>query len=1371
MLKSFVRLIGGDPNRRDIQEYSQLVAQINALEAGYQGLSDEALRAKTAEFRARLARGESLEDLLAESFAAVREASQRTLGLRPYDVQLIGGMVLHEGRVAEMRTGEGKTLVATLPLYLNALEGRGASLVTVNDYLARRDARWMGPIYTLLGLTVGVLQEAARTDNARKAFVYDAERSSPQEDVHQLRLVDRREAYAADITYGTNHEFGFDYLRDNLALRREERVQRVRNFAIVDEVDNILIDEARTPLIISGPAAEDAQEYLRMSQVVRQLRPDDYEIDERDRTVTLTEVGEQHAEQVLGLPLRDPDRPEDVTPEQARLIGHLQQALRAEVLFKRNKDYLVQAGQVIIVDEFTGRLMHGRRWSDGLHQAVEAKEGLQVQAENVTYATITLQNYFRLYAKLAGMTGTALTEAEEFSKIYKLEVVPIPTHLEHTAAQPASTLVEVPYKENGDRFFFFARKDDPATPVYWRRKDHADVVFRTEEAKLRAICTEILQMNALGRPVLVGTTSVERSEMLSERLRAEPLRRLALSLLLRDTWFERHNAQEDGRLIEALEFLNQPLASLTPAALRPAARELELSLNPEAAENIDRLMRLLELPPEAQPRLLEILSRGIPHQVLNAKRHAEESQIIASAGAFGSVTIATNMAGRGVDIKLGGDLAEEVLAAVNRVLRRSGTDNPYDLTHAQRLSVLEALPAEKLGIYATEIGFFRTHMEEEARVRALGGLHIVGSERHEARRIDNQLRGRAARQGDPGSSRFYLSLEDDLMRRFGGSQVSDLMQRMRIDDAVPMAMNLVSRLIEQAQTRVEGANFDVRKHLLEYDDVLNTQRNKIYEQRERVFGKEDLTEDIRALLEAEVKVRVEVGLKEKEGPWRLLAWLDEIQPPLARTGGGLYPSFTLRTVAASLEGEGPVPPKELTELAARAMDAEAEHLLTAFDQQAEQVTERAESQARERRQAAETAIEGAELEARDADRELTPQALVTVVGQSLSIEAKDVPREHMLPQAMAALKEDLADLAEQAAWARAADQLAFWLQRRTGLAPAKPAEAGGDFDKTVDALQAHLQSALDARRQRVLAEVERELSAPEAAGLERTRALLQMTLATQTIFDARTHQRRTVTTGRFNWVYLAATLLADQKLEAVTDDVSDHLLGAMQTVREEWGEQLWLRQAEDTLPALTEALRVGLEADLAEAGVNPAGLAERPLREWPPEARGALVNGLGGFALSQAYRDLMLTTIGQLWVEYLTSMEALRTSIGLEAYAQRDPLVQYKSRAFDLYKQLLDQVRAGIVARVFRMRLVQPGAGGTAAAPGAAPAGRRVLGRNDPCWCGSGKKYKDCHWEADQSETESAPSAPPEPRGEPQSGSQPADGPQPTGGKRKRHRH
>jgi preprotein translocase subunit SecA len=442
MFKNLIRILGGDPLKREVERLSQIVEQINALEPAFEALSDEELSAKTPEFKQRLAEGESLDDLLPEAFATVREASKRTIGLRHYDVQLIGGMVLHSGKIAEMRTGEGKTLVATLPLYLNALTGRGVHLVTVNDYLARRDARWMAPIYNLLGLSVGVLQMASRTENGKKAFIVDLEKSSPFEDQNQLRLVERVEAYQADITYGMNSEYGFDFLRDNLTYRLSDRVQRGHYYAIVDEVDNILIDEARTPLIISGPAADDAQSYIQMAQLVRQLRPEDYEINEKDRTVTLTEAGEAHMEELLGAPLRDPERPEDIAPEQARLMGFLEQSLRAQFLFRRNKDYLVQAGKVVIVDEFTGRLMPGRRWSEGLHQAIEAKEGVKVEPENVTYATITIQNYFRMYEKLAGMTGTGLTEAEEFSKIYKLDVQPIPTNLEYSAMRANAELAE-----------------------------------------------------------------------------------------------------------------------------------------------------------------------------------------------------------------------------------------------------------------------------------------------------------------------------------------------------------------------------------------------------------------------------------------------------------------------------------------------------------------------------------------------------------------------------------------------------------------------------------------------------------------------------------------------------------------------------------------------------------------------------------------------------------------------------------------------------------------------------------------------------------------------------------------------------------------
>jgi preprotein translocase subunit SecA len=705
-----------------------------------------------------------------EAFATVREASKRTLGQRHYDVQLIGGVTMHEGKIAEMRTGEGKTLVATLPIYLNALTGKGTHLITVNDYLARRDARWMAPIYDFLGLSIGVLQMAARTENGKKAFIVDLERESPHEDQHQLRMVPRREAYQTDITYGTNSEFGFDYLRDNMTMRLEDRVQRAHHYAIIDEVDNVLIDEARTPLIISGPAHDDAEWYLRMALVVKQLRPEHYEISERDRTITLTEIGETRVEELLGMPLRDPDRPEDVTLEQARMLGYLEQALRAQHLFNRNKDYLVQAGKVVIIDEFTGRLMPGRRWSDGLHQAVEAKEGARVQAENVTYATITIQNYFRMYEKLSGMTGTAVTEAEEFSEIYNLEVLAIPTNLEHLANQEESGLEQIEDKdEHGYKFTYYAHREDPLnTPVFWKRKDYPDVIYRTEEAKLRSSTREIMQYHVLGRPILVGTTSVELSDRVSNRLRAEPIRRLAQVLLIRDAWFEAHERIEDGMQVEELQPFNAPLDRLNTSAMRKMARELEISFNPEDEQNLQRLLNILVLEQIHKDRLVSILQGGVPHNVLNARKHTEESQVIAGAGAFGAVTIATNMAGRGVDIKLGGELAEEVLSSVNRVLRRAGNEDPYDMTHEERRSILQGLTSEDYGIYESEINYLFKHLEEMAKVRELGGLHVIGSERHEARRIDNQLRGRSSRQGDPGSSRFFLSMEDDLMRLFGG---------------------------------------------------------------------------------------------------------------------------------------------------------------------------------------------------------------------------------------------------------------------------------------------------------------------------------------------------------------------------------------------------------------------------------------------------------------------------------------------------------------------------------------------------------------------------------------------------------------------------
>lgn len=677
-MRGFLSKIFGDPNERELKRLRKIVDSINALEPEMQALSDEALRAKTEEFKARLAEGETLDDLLPEAFATVREAARRTINMRHFDVQLMAGIVLHEGKIAEMKTGEGKTLVATLPLYLNALLGRGCHLVTPNDYLARVGGGWMGPIYHFLGLRVGVICHEF-------SAIYDPEyqdpNPSPDDRLNHWRPVSRREAYLADITYGTNNEFGFDYLRDNLVYRPEDLVQRELYYAIVDEVDNILIDEARTPLIISGPAHETVDRYYQFAQIARQLKKDiHYTVDLKYRAITLTDAGIDRVEQLLNIPpgqsLYD-DRYAD-------LVHYLEQALKAKELFHRDRDYIVRDGEIIIVDEFTGRLMPGRRYSEGLHQAIEAKEGVRVRSETVTQATITFQNYFRMYEKLAGMTGTAATEAEEFATIYNLEVVVIPTH----------------------------------KPMI--RIDYPDVVYRTEEAKFRAVVREIKEMHAQGRPVLVGTTSIEKSEYLSNLLKRE----------------------------------------------------------------------------------------GIPHEVLNAKHHEREALIVAKAGQPGAVTIATNMAGRGTDIVLGPGVAEK------------------------------------------------------------GGLHVIGTERHEARRIDNQLRGRAGRQGDPGSSRFFVSLEDELLRRFGSDRIQGLLNRLGVDDDTPIEHPLVSRTIESAQTKVEGYNFDLRKHLVEYDNVINKHREVIYAERRKIIQGENLRDNVLAMIERQVAQMVEQAFTREstEGP-------------------------------------------------------------------------------------------------------------------------------------------------------------------------------------------------------------------------------------------------------------------------------------------------------------------------------------------------------------------------------------------------------------------------------------------------------------------------------------------------------------------------
>ena len=707
MVTQVLNLIFGSKNEREIKALRPIVEQINSLEAGLTPLSDQALADKTQDFKKRLEAGQTLDDILPEAFAVCREMSRRKLNMRHFDVQLIGGMILNRGRIAEMKTGEGKTLVATLPVYLNALEGKGAHLVTVNDYLAKRDAQWMAQLYHALGLSTGIIQHDA-------SFIYDPTFDASDKRLQHLRPCTRPEAYRADITYGTNNEYGFDYLRDNLVVNDlRQCVQRELNFAIVDEVDSILIDEARTPLIISGPTDQTTDLYYRINAIIPQLKAEtDYTIEEKTKTASLTEDGNVRVEKLLGV-----DNLYD--PAHMDMVHHVVKALQAYTLYRRDVDYVVKDGEVIIVDEFTGRLMPGRRWSDGLHQAVEAKEGVKIANENQTLASVTFQNYFRMYKKLSGMTGTADTEAAEFAKIYNLDVNVVPTNRQMI------------------------------------RQDYADVVYRTEKEKFAAIVEEIKDCHERGQPVLVGTISIEKSE-----------------------------------------------------------------------------------------KIAGLLSRnGVKHNVLNAKQHEREAEIVAQAGRKGAVTIATNMAGRGTDILLGG--------------------NP-DFMYKQVLYREENIAeSRKLEIYEG----IRSDCEKDKQdVIAAGGLHILGTERHESRRIDNQLRGRAGRQGDPGTSRFYLSLEDDLMRIFASERVSQLMLKLGMEEGVPIEHGMVTRAIANAQKKVEAHNFEIRKQLLEYDDVMNKQREVIYRHRRAVLSGENLTTDLHDMMGSSVESSLSVYCPPEQYP-------------------------------------------------------------------------------------------------------------------------------------------------------------------------------------------------------------------------------------------------------------------------------------------------------------------------------------------------------------------------------------------------------------------------------------------------------------------------------------------------------------------------
>ena len=1342
MLKNFVKLLGGDPNKRTINKLAQTADEINNYEPQFEALSDDALRAKTDEFRRRLAQGETLDDILPEAFAAVREASKRTIGLRHYDIQLVGGIVLHQGRVAEMRTGEGKTLVATLPLYLNALElnpvwveraeekwgknpdgwnftpidgfpvGRGVHLVTVNDYLVRRDARWKAPIYQMLGLSVGVLQMAARTDFGKLAYLVNLEKETPHEDQHQLDTVPRKLAYAADITYGTTNEFGFDYLRDNMKQTLDERVQRGHYFAIIDEVDNVLIDEARTPLIISGPSHDDAGNYLKMTQVVRQLRPEDYEVDERSRSIALTEIGEIHVEQILGEPIRDPDRPEDITPEQARLLGYLEQALRAHFVFKRNKDDRVQGGKVVIIDEPTGRLMPGRRWSDGLHQAIEAKEGVKVESENVTYATVTIQNYYRMYEKLSGMTGTAATEAEEFHKIYELDVTEMPTNLDYQALRPHWPLVSKQGQdEGGYKFTYYAHKDAPDLPIFYKRKDFPDVIYRTEEAKFRAQVSEIIKYHAMGRPLLVGTTSVELSERLSSRLKADPVQKLTQVLILRDAWMSANKRELDGRQIPELEFLNRALGLLPGKQIAQMSRDLNVPLSIMASENVDRLLGILGLSPEYKDRLTNILKNGVTHQVLNARKHTEESQIIAQAGAYGAVMIATNMAGRGVDIKLGGELPEDVLSEVNRVLKRAGVENAYDLTYKEKEAALRKLTPADYGIYEEQINAFLTYMHESEQVKKLGGLHVIGSERHDSRRIDNQLRGRAARQGDPGSSRFYLSMQDNLMRIFGGQQVESMMERLKVDEDFPLEMGLVTRLVEQSQTRVEGANFDSRKHLLEYDDVLNKQRGLIYEQRDRVLTKDDLSDDVNEMLETEIRRRVPQAFNDAEGPWKLLSWLDQTQPTLAfgNTAGGAistFPSYTLQLLQKEVKrqlGPNPSNPEAvlavLLDVVEKSYEAEEEHLTHAIDKLLESSLESLEKQLQERQDTLDVFMEGLAL---GEDEEGASKSVRDLEAELTSLLRAPIKIDYQL-------KRDLEDDPDTAAETVAAQMETFLTtatMRRVVAAAERSLRESLDlsfnnltleaWDPMGEQVLQKIKVIFDARKRRYLGEnqdgslvLELKQAISQARGEitddQLYGYLYRIPQGTRTVFDRKTKQRVYQRSTRLVYIYYAAQIIESADPDEITEEILTHLQNAQLTIKRILGAGEFSSLLNQPINKLPRSLRRRLEKAFGESKYTQ--IETQVLSQFSGEDANTLLDELGRHVLTRTYRQLLLRVIDSLWIEYLTQMEALRISVGLEAYAQRDPLVTYKSKASELFQNLISDTRAGVVSRLFTYRV------------------------------------------------------------------------------------
>jgi preprotein translocase subunit SecA len=1299
MFKKFVSKIVGDPNRRYLDRLSPTVEEVNNFASELDGRLEEELRAKTASFRERLEDGETLEDILPEAYALVREASEHATGLRHYDVQIMGGILLHRGEVVEMRTGEGKTLVATLPLYLNALTGKGAHLVTVNDYLARRDGGWMGKIYHLLGLTVGCIGPL------QFSALYDPEYVDPSTELEDERLVHwrpctRQEAYQADITYGTSSEFGFDYLRDNMVRNSDDLVQRDLHFAVIDEVDNVLIDEARTPLIIAGPVARGARDYVRFSEYVRGLKrntAEDYEeanghydIDEKSRSISLTDIGIAEIEKRI--PEVDVEAGESLyDPRYFHLTFYLDNALKAQYLFRRDQEYVVQQGAVIIVDDTTGRLMPGRRYSDGLHEAIEAKEKVQVRRENVTVATITIQNYFRLYDKIAGMTGTAMTDAEEFAEVYEVEVTPLPTNVQYIVDSGQMGLEEQKRRVDGGEETYFAEPATPDAPVFFRRNDFHDQIYSTEEGKDEAIVSEIKHVYKTGRPVLVGTTSVEHSELIHRYLR----------------------------------------------------------------------------------------ERKIPHSVLNAKQHQREALTVAQAGREGAVTISTSMAGRGTDILLGGNpeaLAAEELEEklfdrklLSELARRYATNGvesalafvkgkeklsedlvewlgqikaefEQDLAELQRLQVLRFLAQSLQEPYAIDyedlVGVLRLvrdnelkqardrlneldvdvalvtkaqsmwdvysrylhiHQDEQAtaqffgdilferhynaraalirevlsgdrgkaeeltrsipglssdlieqiekikrrteaerqRINSLGGLHVIGSERHESRRIDNQLRGRAARQGDPGSSRFFLSLEDDLMIRFGGERLKGWMGRMSsvvdMPEDMPIEHSALDKIIENSQQRIEGYNFDMRKNVLEYDDVMSKQRRAIYAER-------------RAILEGK-GVNVEERVDEAFG---------EAIEELAESYLGDYLGFVQENVD-----------RAIGDYSTDATDA-----LNVF---------------------------GVLYRLR---------GLLPGIAELSHEELTDFDAEELSDELMALAEANLES-------GYNLYQLLGAARRFIPLLPAVP----------------NLRNIYTARRGSGRREV---YAIPENKRFQ-DREQRQQAFLTElnTIFDD----------------FLAA-YLGPAKRQETWEKASERIGDAFTkfNVSRLTDSKATEKQQVIFQERMDDALRHLLLESLSSLDQDQLVIA---LVDYARQKRQTWREFIGDDEYQDFVRLSLLNAIDSEWREYLVAMDDLRREIGLEAFAQRDPKVEYKRRSFQMFTEMRSNIDRIIVDRFFRdiaqhQQFVSRQEEQTAFREQMRESGYQVttqgerrrempkVGRNDPCPCGSGKKYKQCHMRLDR---------------------------------------